>query len=47
MEEIFREYLVKYDKKLRSGQDPGLRRLFYALPIHSQFVLLAFFNKMI
>ncbi|WP_414526708.1 AAA family ATPase [Nodularia chucula] len=42
MEEIFREYLVKYDKKLRSGLDPGLRRLFYALPIHSQFVLLAF-----
>jgi len=42
MEEIFREYLAKYDKKLRSGQDPGLRRLFYALPIHSQFVLLAF-----
>jgi predicted ATPase len=42
MEEIFREYLVKYDKKLRSGLDPGLRQLFYALPIHSQFVLLAF-----
>jgi ABC-type multidrug transport system ATPase subunit len=42
MEDIFRKYLAKYDKDLRNGKDPGLRRLFYALPIHSQFVLLAF-----
>lgn len=42
MEEVFRKYLADYDKDLRSGKDPGLRRLFYALPIHSQFVLLAF-----
>ena len=42
MQEVFKKYLAKYDRALRSGQDPGLRRLFYALPIHSQFVLLAF-----
>lgn len=42
MAEVFRDYLVKYDGLLRAGKDPGLRRLFYALPIHSQFVLLAF-----
>ena len=42
MEEVFRPYLERYDGELRSGKDPGLKRLFYALPIHSQFVLLAF-----
>ena len=42
LQEVFRKYLVQYDKALRSGKDPGLRRLFYALPVHSQFVLLAF-----
>lgn len=42
LKEVFRKYLARYDKDLRSGKDPGLRRLFYALPIHSQFVLLAF-----
>lgn len=42
MEDIFRQYLAKYDADLRNGKDPGLRRLFYALPVHSQFVLLAF-----
>ncbi len=42
MYEIFKPYLEKYDKKLRNGEDPGLKRLFYAMPIHSQFVLLAF-----
>ncbi len=40
--EVFRKYLAKYDRDLRNGKDPGLRRLFYALPVHSQFVLLAF-----
>lgn len=40
--EVFRPYLETFDKQLRSGQNPGLKRLFYALPIHSQFVLLAF-----
>ena len=42
MQEVFRPYLEKYDGALRRGTDPGLKRLFYALPIHSQFVLLAF-----
>lgn len=42
MHEVFRPYLESYDKKLRKGEDPGLKRLFFALPVHSQFVLLAF-----
>lgn len=44
MEKSFLPYLKKYDEKLRNAksEDPGLRRLFYALPVHSQFVLLAF-----
>lgn len=44
LQAVFRPYLQQYDKKLRNAksEDPGLRRLFYALPIHSQFVLLAF-----
>ncbi|WP_462265688.1 AAA family ATPase [Mucilaginibacter sp.] len=42
MHEIFLPYLEWYDDKLRKGEDPGIKRLFYALPVHSQFVLLAF-----
>ncbi|CAN7652840.1 AAA family ATPase [Bradyrhizobium sp. LjRoot220] len=42
MQEVFRPYLEGYDSKLRNGEDPGLKRLFYAMPVHSQFVLLAF-----
>lgn len=42
MYEVFRPYLENYDSKLRNGEDPGLKRLFYAMPVHSQFVLLAF-----
>lgn len=42
MHEVFRPYLENYDGKLRNGEDPGLKRLFYAMPVHSQFVLLAF-----
>lgn len=42
MQDVFRPYLESYDGQLRRGEDPGLKRLFYALPIHSQFVLLAF-----
>lgn len=45
MEDIFQPYLEKYDKELRGGKDPGFKRLFFALPIHSQFVLLAFVLK--
>lgn len=40
--QVFRPYLEDFDKKLRRGEDPGLKRLFYAMPVHSQFVLLAF-----
>lgn len=40
--DIFRDYTVKHDIKLRRGEDPGLKRLFYALPVHSNFVLLSF-----
>lgn len=40
--QVFRPYLEEFDKKLRRGEDPGLKRLFYAMPVHSQFVLLAF-----
>ena len=42
IQEVFRPYLETYDSKLRNGEDPGLKRLFYAMPVHSQFVLLAF-----
>lgn len=42
MHEVFRPYMEAYDAKLRRGEDPGPKRLFYALPVHSQFVLLAF-----
>ena len=40
--EVFKPYLKGFDKQLQAGKDPGLKRLFYALPEHSQFVLLAF-----
>lgn len=42
MYEVFQPYLEGYDKVLRGGKDPGPKRLFYALPVHSDFVLLAF-----
>ena len=42
MHDVFAPYLQWYDEKLRKGEDPGIKRLFYALPVHSQFVLLAF-----
>ncbi|QJU60451.1 AAA family ATPase [Sphingomonas sp. AP4-R1] len=40
--EVFRPYLERFDSQLRLGRDPGLKRLFYAMPVHSHFVLLAF-----
>ena len=43
--EVFKPYLRGFDKQLQQGKDPGLTRLFYALPVHSQFVLLAFLIK--
>ena len=42
MRDIFAPYLQRYDAQLRAAKDPGLKRLFYASPVHSQFVLLAF-----
>lgn len=45
LEEAFSPYLKRYDEKLRGGKNPGLRQLFYALPDHSQFVLLAFMQS--
>lgn len=42
MYDVFAPYLRWHDDQMRAGKDPGLKRLFYALPIHSQFVLLAF-----
>ena len=42
LHDAFRPYLEEYDKQLRQGKNPGLKRLFYAMPVHSQFVLLAF-----
>lgn len=43
MYEVFRPYLESYYKDLLSSEtDPAPKRLFYALPVHSQFVLLAF-----
>lgn len=42
LKNVYAPYLSRYDKLLRSGDDPGLKRLFFALPEHSQFVLLAF-----
>lgn len=45
MKEVFQKYLIKYDTDLRNAKDPGFKRLFYALPVHSQFVLLAFIHQ--
>lgn len=42
MKLAFEPYLRRYDDALRNNKDIGLRQLFYALPEHSQFVLLAF-----
>lgn len=43
MYEVFRPYLESYYQDLLGSEtDPAPKRLFYALPVHSQFVLLAF-----
>jgi predicted ATPase len=39
---LFYPYLKGYDAKLRSGINPGLKRMFFAEPVHSNFVLLTF-----
>lgn len=42
MKEVFRAYLKNYDDKLIKNNDPGLKRMFFAEPVHSNFVLLSF-----
>lgn len=42
MREAFRKYLKSYDDKLIKNLDPGLKRMFFAEPVHSNFVLLSF-----
>lgn len=43
MHDVFLHYLKTYYKELLDSEDdPPPKRLFYALPVHSQFVLLAF-----
>lgn len=43
MQDVFGPYLKNYYKDLLGSKtDPAPKRLFYALPVHSQFVLLAF-----
>lgn len=43
MQDVFEPYLKNYYQDLLSSMtDPAPKRLFYALPVHSQFVLLAF-----
>jgi predicted ATPase len=43
MQNVFEPYLKSYyTELLNSKVDPAPKRLFYALPVHSQFVLLAF-----
>jgi len=43
LEQHFRKHQKLFDRDLRRGKDRPLRPLFYARPVHSQFVLLAFF----
>ena len=42
MEGVFRKYLKTYDDKLIASEEPGLKRMFFAEPVHSNFVLLSF-----
>jgi predicted ATPase len=45
LEQHFRKHQKIFDEELRKGKDRPLRPLFYARPVHSQFVLLSFFNS--
>jgi hypothetical protein len=45
MKEHFEKHQERFYRDLLDGKDQPLRPLFYARPIHSQFVLLAFFLK--
>jgi energy-coupling factor transporter ATP-binding protein EcfA2 len=42
LQSSFRRYLQDFDGQMRAGKDPGLKRFFYAMPVHSNFVLLSF-----
>lgn len=42
MREVFLNYLKKYDDSLIADKDPGFKRMFFAEPVHSNFVLLSF-----
>jgi AAA ATPase domain len=43
MERHFEKHQEDFDKQLRNNNEQPLRPLFFARPVHSQFVLLAFF----
>lgn len=45
LEEHFREHQRRFYRDLLDGKDRPFRPLFYARPVHSQFVLLAFFTS--
>jgi predicted ATPase len=45
LEEHFREHQRRFYRDLLDGKEQPFRPLFYARPVHSQFVLLAFFTS--
>ena len=45
LESHFEKHQKKFSDALLAGNDRALRPMFYARPVHSQFVLLAFFTK--
>lgn len=42
IKDLFYPYLKNYDTKLINNKNPGLKRMFFAEPVHSNFVLLTF-----
>lgn len=42
IKDLFSPYLKKYDTKLINNSNPELKRMFFAEPVHSNFVLLTF-----
>jgi predicted ATPase len=45
LEQHFREHQRRFYRELLDGKEQPFRPLFYARPVHSQFVLLAFFTS--
>ncbi|QDU74064.1 DNA replication and repair protein RecF [Bremerella volcania] len=45
LEEHFEEHQKRFYRSLLDGDEKPLRRLFYARPVHANFVLLSFFSK--